>query len=313
MTDPIQSLYRGALLGLAVGEARGLLAESGNNGGPAPHDTQTHGPATSTALLLAQSLLDTRGFDAEDQRSRYRAWVRGEGASSPGRTLSASLAEQTAESAAATADSEDAAALARTAPLAMNILHDAARAKFLAADMSRVSHVSRESADACRYLTGLLVGALRGESQDALLGDLYSPVYNYWLFQRTALSPRVDAVARGDYHGKPADAIPTGDQPADILASALWALAEARTFEHGLERALALGGPSHAPQWRGAVYGQLAGACRGAGSIPKQWLAELPERETIETMAERLLLETASSIRHFTSWQKKPSTDRPAR
>lgn len=184
MTDPIQSLYRGALLGLAVGEARGWAAESGNDGGPAPHDTAIHGPATATALLLAQSLLDTRGFDAEDQRSRYRAWVRGEGASSSGRTLSASLAVQTAEAAAATADSEDAAAL---------------------------------------------------------------------------------------------------------------------------------GGPSHATQWRVAVYGQLAGARRGAGAIPEEWLTRLPERETIETLAERLLLETAQSIRHFTSWQKKPSTGRAAR
>jgi ADP-ribosylglycohydrolase len=168
--------------------------------------------------------------------------------------------------------------------------------------MSRLTHPGVESADACRYLAGLLIGALRGESKQRLLADLYSPVYNYWLFQLTALTPRIDRIARGEYQHSAAADVPASASPADTLESALWAFASSQDFAAGLQAASSIGG---ATRLRGAVYGQLAGAYYGYESIPAEQRAGIADPNGIERAAGALLRHTANGIRHFTSWEKR--------
>ena len=57
------------------------------------------------------------------------------------------------------------------------------------------------------------------------------------------------------------------------------------TFRDGALRAVNLGDDADTT---GAVYGQIAGAFHGAGSIPAGWLERLALRDTIEGMAARL-------------------------
>ena len=77
--------YRGALLGLAIGDALGTTVEFKPPGTFAPiTDITGGGPFnlkpgewtddTSMALCLAESLLGRRGFDAKDQMDRYCRW-----------------------------------------------------------------------------------------------------------------------------------------------------------------------------------------------------------------------------------------------
>ena len=79
--------YRGALLGLAAGDALGTTVEFRPPGTFAPvTDITGGGPFalnagqwtddTSMALCLAESLIECRGFDLADQLRRYVRWWR---------------------------------------------------------------------------------------------------------------------------------------------------------------------------------------------------------------------------------------------
>ncbi len=87
--------YRGALLGLAVGDALGTALEFSR---PGPHgltEMTGGGPFglrpgqwtddTSMALCLGYSLVERGGFDAADQMARYLRWWREGVLSSTGR------------------------------------------------------------------------------------------------------------------------------------------------------------------------------------------------------------------------------------
>jgi ADP-ribosyl-[dinitrogen reductase] hydrolase len=102
--------YRGALLGLAVGDALGTTLEFKPPGTFKPiRDMVGGGPFnlqpgqwtddTSMALCLAESLVKARGFDPKDQMDRYCRWWREGYLSCTGRcfdigvTVSGALAE----------------------------------------------------------------------------------------------------------------------------------------------------------------------------------------------------------------------------
>jgi ADP-ribosyl-[dinitrogen reductase] hydrolase len=80
-----QEQYRGALLGLAAGDAVGTTLEFRSRGSFEPlEDMVGGGPFdlepgqwtddTSMALCLAASLVHCQGFDARDQMNRYCNW-----------------------------------------------------------------------------------------------------------------------------------------------------------------------------------------------------------------------------------------------
>ena len=252
--------YRGALIGLAVGSALGAPYRGQSVGSFEVSEDLVDGPwtaHTSRAIWLAGSLLERREFD-----------------STPGN-----------------------GSLAWLAPIPMYLIHDGARAKEIATEMSRAAHEETEAVDACRYLTGLMVGALRSESKEALLSDLYSPVYNYWLFQHVALCPAVDRVARGVYKDKQASELPETVTAADTFEAALWAFHGTSDFEEGVLKAVRLGGDTDATA---AVYGQLAGAYYGDANIPMHWREKVARRQEIEDLAITVMHETKQGIRHFT-------------
>ena len=89
---------RGALIGLAVGDAVGTTVEFQRPGSFLPvTDMVGGGPFrlkpgewtddTSMALCLAESLIECRGFDARDQMTRYVRWWRHGHLSSTGRSF----------------------------------------------------------------------------------------------------------------------------------------------------------------------------------------------------------------------------------
>lgn len=134
----VMTRFRGALVGLAVGDALGTTLEfhlrdlfpplTDMIGGgpfdlPAGHWTDD----TSMALCLAESLIECGGFDAVDQMRRYLRWYR------------------------------EGEAAAR------------------AADSSRTTHAADEAVDACRWFAALLVGALNGVSKQQLLAPDFAP------------------------------------------------------------------------------------------------------------------------------------------
>jgi ADP-ribosylglycohydrolase len=210
--------FRGALLGLAVGDALGTTAEFSPPGTFEPIDDMVGGGPfglapgewtvdTSMALCLAESLVEHGGFEARDQMERYVRWSRDGHLSSNGRcfdigsTVAAALRrfEQTGEPFAGSTDPHSAGngSLMRLAPVPLFYATDPGQAVAQAAASSRTTHGATTAVDACRYFAGLIVGALSGASKEELLSERYSPVRGVW--DEAPLTSEVDEVAAGSF------------------------------------------------------------------------------------------------------------------
>ncbi len=171
----------------------------------------------------------------------------------------------------------------RLAPVPLLFARDPATAIPRAADSSRTIHGARTTVDACRYLAGLLVGAVYGARKDELLAPAYGPVPGLW--DDAPLAPEVAAVAAGSFKRRQPPAIRGTGYVVESLEAALWAFHHSGDFRSGALLAVNLGDDADTT---GAVYGQLAGACYGAGGIPTEWRARLAMSETIATLADGL-------------------------
>jgi ADP-ribosyl-[dinitrogen reductase] hydrolase len=296
--------YRGALLGLAAGDALGTTLEFRAPGTFEPIDDMHGGGPfnlrpgewtddTSMALCLAESLITCGEFDPVDQLARYVRWKR-EGYHSSngtcfdvGGTVRAALArfERYSEPWSGSTDEFSAGngSIMRLAPVPLFFARTPGIAIARSADSSRTTHGAREAIDACRYLAGLIIGALQGTSKDDLLAPLFTPISALWI--REPLAPKVHAVAAGSFLEREPPEIRGSGYVVESLEAALWAFAKSRSFEHGALLAVNLGDDADTT---GAVYGQIAGAYYGARAIPEKWRSKLAHRETLESFAERL-------------------------
>ena len=296
--------YRGCLLGLAAGDAVGTTVEFTSPGAfPPVTDMAGGGPFglrpgewtddTSMALCLAESLIERRGFDAADQMDRYVRW-RDEGhLSSNGRcfdigtTVNSALRrfQRTGEAFAGSTDPQSAGngSIMRLAPVPMAYAVDPQRAIAMSAESSRTTHGAQTCVDACRYLGGLIVGALRGDAKEALLAPYYHPTGRW---DMDAFHPEIAAIAGGSFARRSPPAIRGTGDVVQSLEAALWAFHRSLTFEEGCLLAVNLGEDADTTA---AVYGQLAGAHYGDQGIPTRWRDTLAHRDLIVSFADRLL------------------------
>lgn len=304
---PIRTRYRGALLGLAAGDALGTTLEFRSPGTFAPiADIVGGGPFalrrgewtddTSMALCLAESLVESGGFDPGDQMRRYLRWSNEGHLSSNGRcfdigvTVSGALRrfERHGDPFSGSTDlrSGGNGSLMRLAPVPLGFATDPAQAVHLAGESSRTTHGSPEAVDACRYYAGLIVGALQGVPKGDLLAPRWTPDPAGWT---VPLSPKVDEIAAGSFRTRRPPAIRGSGYVVDALEAALWALDGASSFREACLRAVNLGDDADTT---GAITGQLAGALWGVGGdagIPDAWVELLALRSTIERLADGLL------------------------
>lgn len=289
---------RGALCGLAVGDAVGTTVEFMSPGTFAPvQDMVGGGPFrlepgqwtddTSMALCLAESLVERGDHDPVDQMRRYVRWWR-DGYFSPtgrcfdiGGTTRAQLARfiATGEPHDPDVDEESAAngSLMRLAPVAIRWAHDPALVVDRAAASSRPTHAARRPVDACRLLAAMTAALVRGESA--------ARVFDPGFWNHGPLHEAVEAVARGSWRRKEPPAIQGTGYCVAALEAALWAVAGATSFRDAVLRATNLGDDADTTA---AIAGQLAGAAYGAKGIPEAWLMKLAMRERIESLADAL-------------------------
>jgi ADP-ribosyl-[dinitrogen reductase] hydrolase len=299
-----QERYRGALLGLATGDAVGTTVEFAPPGSFAPvTDMVGGGPFdlrpgqwtddTAMALCLAESLVATGGFDLTDQLERYLRWYRDGHLSSTGayfdigNATAAALGRfaRTREPFSGSTDPRSAGngSIMRLAPVPLAFAPDPREAIRLAGESSRTTHGAATTIDGCRYLAALLVGAVSGVAKETLLSPRYSPVPGVW--EATPLHPEIDAVAAGSFHAKEPPAIRGSGYVVASLEAALWAFSRSDSFSEGCLLAVNLGDDADTTA---AVYGQLAGAYYGEESIPARWRERLALREQIGAFAEAL-------------------------
>lgn len=299
-----RSRTRGALIGLAAGDALGVPLEFREPGTFEPIQDMVGGGSfglppgcwtddTSMALCLAESLLESRGFDARDQMQRYLRWWREGYMSSTGscfdigNTTRAALArfERDGKPLAGVTDADTAGngSIMRLAPVPMYFRLSPRYAVRCAGDSSRTTHAAPEAVDACRYLAGIIVGAIHGAPKDALVSARYTPVDSLW--DDHPLVPLIDDIARGSFREKDPPAIRGTGYVVRSLEAALWAFDRSASFREGALLAVNLGDDADTT---GAVYGQIAGAFYGVDAIPPEWRARLARRELLEHVAERL-------------------------
>lgn len=302
--DP-RDRVRGALIGLATGDALGAAVEfeapgsfppltGMRDGGPHGLDAGQWTDDTSMALCLAESLLHCGGFDARDQMTRYVNWYRWGYLSSTGECFDIGNATRAAlhrfeaggDPFAGSADPDQAGngSLMRLAPVALFFRDDAEEAIRRCAESSRTTHAAPTTIDACRYFGGLLVGAVRGVAKDALLAPRYAPVEGLW--QREPLCAEIDAVAAGSYLRRQPPQIRGSGYVVASLEAALWAFATTTDFRAGCLAAANLGEDADTTA---AIFGQIGGAYYGESGIPAEWRSSLALWNELDRLAEGLV------------------------
>ena len=258
---------------------------------------------TSMALCLAESLLESHGFDPADQMKIYVMWmdhghlssngVRFDIGSTVRQSLNAFKKTGNPYSGPTDPLSAGNGSILRLAPIPMLYAESLKDGIHFSGESSRTAHGARTCIDACRYFCGLIIGALRDKEKDELLSP---PDPQFW--KETPLCPEIAQITNGSFKTKtPPDIKGTG-YVVQSLEAALWAFYHSTSFEEGCLMAVNL---SDDADTTGAVYGQIAGAYYGKSGIPEKWLKRLAHREMIEEFASGISL-SATFILHIREW-----------
>jgi ADP-ribosyl-[dinitrogen reductase] hydrolase len=298
--------YRGALLGLAAGDALGTTLEFNPPGTFAPiADMIGDGPFylkpgewtddTSMALCLAESLIERGGFDAKDQMERYCRWYKQGYLSSTGRcfdigntvrnALEAYLRTGNPFSGSESPNTAGNGSLMRLAPVPLFFASDPKQAIHYASESSRTTHGTKAALDACRYFAGLIVGALQGRPKEELLSSYFYPGDDPSFWNKNGLESKIAAIAAGSFKRKEPPEIRGTGYVVESLEAALWAFDRSNSFREGALLAVNLGDDADTT---GAIYGQIAGAFYGAEQIPPKWRAKLTMHDFIREKADKL-------------------------
>jgi len=287
----------GCLLGLAVGDALGCTLEFKKPGTFEPITNIVGGGVhklkagewtddTSMALCLAQSLIDCKGFDPKDQMLKYCKWYDEGYMSSTGecfdignttlKALDNFIISGNPYSSLTDENSAGNGSIMRLAPIPIYYYQKPEEALKYAALSSKTTHANEMCVDACRYMAGIMVGLLNGESKETVLSSMYSPVENY--FNNEPLCNSIKEVASGSFKIKQPPEIKGSGFVVKSLEAALWAFYHTDNFRDGALKAVNLGDDADTT---GAIYGQIAG---GIYPIPDEWLQIISMKEKISNI-----------------------------
>lgn len=294
----VQDRARGALLGLAAGDAVGTTLEfCGRDsyepltdmigGGPFDLKPGEWTDDTSMALALAESLVATGEFDAEDLMQRFVRWWRDGEYSVTGRcfdigiTTSRALARFGGDGNPYAGSRDPGAAgngsLMRLAPVAIwGVGRDGIDMRDVARRQSETTHATPACLDACEAAALLLRALIDGGSFEVALAN-------------ARIVDAVDPIATtlaGDWRSKARAEIGSSGYVAHSLEAALWCVARTDDFRSAVLLAANLGDDADTTA---AITGQIAGALYGANGIPADWLDKLAWRARITDLADRLL------------------------
>jgi ADP-ribosyl-[dinitrogen reductase] hydrolase len=296
--------YMGALMGLAVGDALGTTIEFKppgtfkpvtdiTGGGPFNLQPGEWTDDTSLALCLAESLITVKDFNKRDQLERYVKWMDTGHNSSNGRcfdignTTSYSLNRFKKTGLLDTDLTRDRTAgngsIMRLAPVPLFYGKAPLKAIEQSGESSKTTHGAKTAVDACRYLGGIIYGAINGATKQELLSDCYSPIPDYW--REHMLHPEVMKIAQGSYKDKDPPEIIGSGYVIKSLEAALWAFRNSDSYIEGCLKAVNLGNDADTT---GAVYGQIAGSHYGVDKIPQKWVNIIAKKDLILDYAETL-------------------------
>jgi ADP-ribosyl-[dinitrogen reductase] hydrolase len=287
--------FRGALLGLACGDALGAPVEFKKRGTFASvTDMQSGGvfnlkagqwtDDTSMALCLATSLIECQGFNAHDQMQRYLRWRDTGYLSSTGKcfgiatNLALSDFKKTGNPFSGDTNPQKAGngCLMRLAAIPLYFYPNLALTIEMAADSTRTTHGALECIEASQLFAAMIYQALNGATKaDILLQSGFESLS----------SEKLIAIANGAYFNKAEPQIKGSGYVVESLEAALWCFYVTDSFEAAILKATNLGDDADTTA---AICGQLAGAYYGESNIPKHWLNALYQGKMIADVANKL-------------------------
>ena len=298
----MQDRQRGALVGLAVGDALGAAVEfksPGNfvpvthyrNGGPHGLAAGEWTDDTSMAFALADSIAAV-GWDLNDQASRYVEWWKAGKYSVNGYCFDIGFATRSAlgsfnaEKNALTSGirSEQASgngSIMRLAPVPIRYGHlypsQCSELARLAEESSMPTHASEQCLSACRYLAIVLAALIHGEDREVVLSPHWQPLQQ--LNAVKPLHPLIHEVVGRSFRQKQPPDIEGSGWVVKSLEASLWAFHDAADFQQAVLKAVNLGDDADTT---GAICGQLAGAYWGESAIPATLQSGLARRDLLE-------------------------------
>lgn len=296
------SRARGALVGLAVGDALGTTNEFQPAGSFEPITDMVGGGVfdlepgqwtddTSMALCLADSLLAQGRYDSFDVMERYDRWRKDGYRSSTGtcfdignqvmRSLWDFEVNQRVPRTAQRTTSAGNGAIMRLAPVVIaGFEHREIREIVATAGLSaRETHYSVEAEAATEVFAALLVGALLGWAPEHIINVGWA-----------STGPAFDEVAARVISTDPAERAAWEKDTSGYIVNGL------RLAVHGLldfgsfdEAVLAIANMGGDADTNAAIYGQLGGAYFGVEAIPASWRSTLYQGEEIDALARGLV------------------------
>jgi len=261
--------FRGALLGLATGDALGTTVEFSQRG--------TFEPLTD---IVGGGPFSLKPGEWTDDTSMTLCLVR--------KALENFAITDNPHSGSTDPMSAGNGSIMRLAPVPMFFAHDSLLAGIQAAESSRTTHGAKDATDACYVYAQLIIAALHGHNKDHILSP--QAVIPY---EQESLTPGIAAIVKGSYKDKEAIDIRGSGYVVQSLEAALWAFWNTNTFEEGALLAVNLGDDADTT---GAVYGQIAGAYYGMKDIPKHWLKKLAWKDKISRLADQLYQHAQDNI-----------------
>lgn len=297
-SDATINRARGALLGLAIGDAIGTTVEFKPRGSFEPVTDMVGGGAfhlqpgqwtddTSMALCLATSLIE-KGWSLQDQMARYLRWSQSGYMSSTGRCFDIGIATRSALnrfqrtgdplSGDKSPTSAGNGSMMRLAPVPIRFLELPVTAIEKSEEQARTTHQAPEAIAATRMLAEYLVRSLMGY---ATKEEVLNPV-----LQTGQLNAKLAVISNGGYKRKARSAIHGTGYAVESLEAALWCFHQTASFRDCVLMAANLGDDADTTA---AIAGQLAGAFYGLGGIPAEWVDRVHMSAEITGMADQLL------------------------
>lgn len=275
--------WRGCLLGLAIGDAVGASVEflergtfpevtDMNGGGPFCLKKGYYTDDTIMAVCLAQSLVEKKAFDPENQMNRYVNWYE-YGYNSPtgvcfdiGGTTAAALRkyQMTGNPYAGSRDSRSSGngGIMRMAPIPM-FYKDMDQVVEYSKKMSSTTHASAVCLSCAEIFARAIKRALMGYDKDYILKDIYVIIES-----DNCLKNMKTTTLKEGFHTKHINDIKGSGYVLESLEAALWCFFNTDTYEQAVLKATNLGNDTDTTA---AIVGQLAGAYYGVEAIPKKW------------------------------------------
>lgn len=297
MTIAKRDRYRGALFGLAVGDAIGAAVEFKQRGTfPRVTDMIGGGPFnlkpgqwtddTSMALCMAESLISTGMFMPRHIMDKFCRWYDEGYMSSTGKcfdigcvtraALSNYRATNNPFSGSPESNSSGNGCIMRLAPIPMFFGYDLTNAIKYSGESSRLTHGSKECLEASRLFGLMIWQALNGAPKESILQG------HGWVGN---VSKGILGISCADYRDKPESKIKGSGYVVESLEAALWCFDNTYSYSGAVLMAANLGDDADTTA---AIVGQLAGAYYGVGDIPTKWMERLAKADLIRTAADGL-------------------------